>query len=312
MCRAIAVWSVFLCLGVARVFAQPCNATTYINPALHSSQCIEVCPGSVCQIHVYGPLGSTQIPVFMMLPDCNPMPGTLCEYECPFPPGPIFWQYDETAWTYNSIEGSWDNFIYGTGEGCLCVTFAAILAAELVSFDAIAGDHQVTLRWTTASESNNDAFEIKRDGELIGEVPSRGNSATGFDYEWTDGALVNSLTYTYELIARDIGGGLETIGTTSATPRPANDNVSDYKLLQNYPNPFNPTTSISFDLVEEGLVTLTIFDTQGREVAPLLRENREAGRHQIEFNGAGLPSGMYLCRLQVNGFSAIQKMVLMK
>jgi hypothetical protein len=298
--------------GTGVVFGQPpCNATTYINPALYSSQCVVVCPGSVLQIHVYGPLGPHDVPVFMMLPGCDPRPGTLCEYECPFPPGPIFWTYDETAWTYNG-DASWDNFIYGTGEGCLCVTFAGILDAELLSFEAVAGNNRVTLNWTTASETNNAAFEIMRDDVKVAEIASQGNSATGHHYSWTDETVLNDITFYYKLVARDIEGNREEIATASATPRAGAGVVTEYALRNNYPNPFNPTTTISFDLVEAGFTSLKVYNIQGQEVSTLVNGNMTSGSHSVLFDAAGLPSGMYLYRLNVNGYSAEQKMLLLK
>jgi len=49
-------------------------------------------------------------------------------------------------------------------------------------------------------------------------------------------------------------------------------------------------------------VSLSVYDVAGREVARLLtHEHLAAGAHQVEFHGAGLPSGVYLCRLQAGG-----------
>jgi hypothetical protein len=90
-------------------------------------------------------------------------------------------------------------------------------------------------------------------------------------------------------------------------------------LSQNYPNPFNPTTQISFNLPQASFVKLTIFDVAGREVATLINGMRDAGPHEITFDGSGLASGIYLCRLQAtpSGSGAtpttmVQKMVLLK
>ncbi len=85
-----------------------------------------------------------------------------------------------------------------------------------------------------------------------------------------------------------------------------------HRLYQNFPNPFNPTTQIMFDLIEAGDVKLTVYDILGREVGTLLSEHREAGRHTFEFNAAALSSGVYFYRLDVNGFSDVKKMLLMK
>jgi hypothetical protein len=78
------------------------------------------------------------------------------------------------------------------------------------------------------------------------------------------------------------------------------------------PNPFNPTTAISFDLPESGLVELGIFDVRGRPVTTLIDGNREAGSYQVTFDASHLPSGIYLYRLTAGSFNATGKMVLMK
>lgn len=87
---------------------------------------------------------------------------------------------------------------------------------------------------------------------------------------------------------------------------------SDYQLNQNYPNPFNPTTEISFELAEDGKVLLSIYNVQGQKVATLLNERKIAGNHAINFNASHLPSGVYFYQINVNGFSSIRKMSLLK
>jgi hypothetical protein len=312
MRKLLLVLAVLVYVGVGRVAAQPCNATSYINPALHSSVCVEVCPGSVLQIHVYGPLGPHERPIFGGIMTCDPTPGSLCEYECPFPPTPNYFTWDADAWTYNSIDGSWDNFLYGNAEGCLCLTFTGILSAELVGFDAIAGDNSVMLTWRTASETDNEAFEIHRDGTKIGVVSSSGNTTSGHSYSWRDDEAVNGVPYTYRLLARDVNGMIEELGVASATPQVGAGLVTGYALRGNYPNPFNPTTTISFDLAAAGHTTLKVFNIQCQEIATLVDGHRQAGSHVTSFDATGLASGMYFSRLEVNGFTATQKMLLLK
>ncbi|RPH90575.1 MAG: T9SS C-terminal target domain-containing protein, partial [Calditrichaeota bacterium] len=88
---------------------------------------------------------------------------------------------------------------------------------------------------------------------------------------------------------------------------------SDYVLEQNYPNPFNPQTEISFSITKKESVSLQVFNLRGQKVATLINQQVKApGRHTVTFDGAGLTSGIYLYRLQVNGFSEVKKMVLQK
>ncbi len=85
-----------------------------------------------------------------------------------------------------------------------------------------------------------------------------------------------------------------------------------FTLRQNYPNPFNPTTSIEFGLPQEGLVRLSVYDIFGRLVATPTEGNSEAGMHSIQFDGADLPSGIYMYQLEWNGGVKVKKMTLLK
>jgi hypothetical protein len=83
-------------------------------------------------------------------------------------------------------------------------------------------------------------------------------------------------------------------------------------LVAASPNPFNPATVASFELRVPSHVSLKVYDTAGRLVVTLVDGWREAGSHQVTFDGSNLASGMYFARLEADGFSALQKLVLMK
>ena len=88
--------------------------------------------------------------------------------------------------------------------------------------------------------------------------------------------------------------------------------VSVFNLSQCYPNPFNPSTNISYQLPEPGLVQLKIFNLLGKEVAVLVNEFKGEGKYSVNFDAKGLPSGVYIYSLKVNGLVQNQKMTLMK
>jgi hypothetical protein len=187
---------------------------------------------------------------------------------------------------------------------------------ELVTFEATAGDREVTLRWTTASERDNARFEIQRktasnDWRAIGTVDGSGNSQTTQNYEYADRSVTNGVSYTYRLLSYDINGTVHEYDKT-AEATPLAPTPREYALHQNYPNPFNPVTSISFDLAQDGIVNLRVYNLMGQEVAQLVTGHQDAGRHAVTFDGGNLPSGLYICRLAVNQFVAQRKMLLMK
>jgi hypothetical protein len=210
-------------------------------------------------------------------------------------------------------------FMANCGNYAICISSNYPLPVELVSFTGTAGDERATLKWTTGSETDNDHFYLVRstDGRnysrISGDIAAS-NSPTGSSYTYVDRNLVNGTEYSYKLIDVDINGteNMNNI-VVSVTPN-ASEPVTpdDYALHQNYPNPFNPNTTISYDVKETGLVTLTVFDILGREVMTLVNDNQEAGRYSVEFDATDLATGIYFYQMKVNDFSDLKKMVVLK
>lgn len=92
------------------------------------------------------------------------------------------------------------------------------------------------------------------------------------------------------------------------------DIPQNFFLEQNYPNPFNPNTMINYQLAMECNVQLKVYDMLGREVALLVDENQQAGRHSVhltDFN-AHQQSGVYFYKLEAGSFIQSRKMILIK
>tara|TARA_B110000196_G_scaffold298420_1_gene290269 strand:- start:956 stop:2629 length:1674 start_codon:yes stop_codon:yes gene_type:complete len=90
-----------------------------------------------------------------------------------------------------------------------------------------------------------------------------------------------------------------------------------YLLHQNYPNPFNPITSLRYDLPEDGVVNITIYDIMGRIVKTLVNDSQTAGYKSIQWNAANhrnesVSAGLYLYTIQAGEFRQTKKMVLLK
>jgi photosystem II stability/assembly factor-like uncharacterized protein len=83
-------------------------------------------------------------------------------------------------------------------------------------------------------------------------------------------------------------------------------------LSQNYPNPFNPFTTIDYSIPESGNVSLKVYNTLGEEIANLVNEYQQPGIYKVNFNAADLSSGIYFYRLNVNNYSSVKKMILLK
>jgi hypothetical protein len=90
-----------------------------------------------------------------------------------------------------------------------------------------------------------------------------------------------------------------------------------FALRQNYPNPFNPTTQIRYDLPEDALVAINIYDIMGRSIRSLVNSKQTAGYRSIQWNatnnlGEPVSAGMYIYMIQAGEFRQTKKMVLLK
>ena len=91
----------------------------------------------------------------------------------------------------------------------------------------------------------------------------------------------------------------------------------EFVLHQNYPNPFNPITSLRYDLPNDGLVNITVYDMMGRAVITLVNGSQTAGFKSIQWNSTNdrnepVSAGLYLYTIQAGEFSQTRKMVLLK
>jgi len=191
------------------------------------------------------------------------------------------------------------------------------LPVELSSFVSVINGNNVTLNWSTVTETNNAGFDIERSvvngsWTKIGTVSGNGTSTTPHSYSYTDRTVATG-KYNYRLKQTDFNGNFEyhNLGNEVIIGIP-----TKYDLSQNYPNPFNPSTKINYDLPSDGMVSMKLFDMTGKEVALLVNEVKTAGYYTVDFNASNLSSGVYIYRITVdsdrNKFSAVKKMMLVK
>jgi len=83
-------------------------------------------------------------------------------------------------------------------------------------------------------------------------------------------------------------------------------------LYPNYPNPFNPSTTIKYELPKSSMVRVSVYDMLGCEVSMLVNEGRDAGVHEVKFDGSGLASGVYLYRLRAGAYIQTRKLLLIR
>ena len=90
-----------------------------------------------------------------------------------------------------------------------------------------------------------------------------------------------------------------------------------FALHQNYPNPFNPKTEIRFDLPEEAVVDISIYNLMGQKVKTLANREVSPGYHVMQWNGKNdrgemVSTGMYFYTLNTKKFHAMRKMLFLK
>ncbi len=85
-----------------------------------------------------------------------------------------------------------------------------------------------------------------------------------------------------------------------------------FALYGNYPNPFNPTTNITFDVPTAQHVSVSIYNINGSLVETLVDEHKASGRYTINWQAGNRSSGTYFIRMVTEGYTKIQKCILLK
>jgi len=192
------------------------------------------------------------------------------------------------------------------------VTVMGIIPVELVSLSASVLVNDVILSWSTATEINNQIFEIERKNKggqfiKIGNVEGYGTTTEPQEYSYIDNSVGTGIYY-YRLKQIDFGGQYEYSDEIEVEV----NGPLTFGIEQNYPNPFNPSTLIKYSISENGFVKLSVYNLVGEEVTVLVNKEVDAGFYEIEFDATTLPSGIYFYRIQAGSFVETKKMVLMK
>jgi hypothetical protein len=213
------------------------------------------------------------------------------------------------SWSYSS----------GYGGDIYLVKFddSKATPVELTDFTASVYDREIILRWTTASEINNEGFEIERSSgessfQKIGFLAGKGTTTEQQLYEFKD--VVNTeRKVTYRLKQIDYNGDY----SYSSEVEVSINLPLEFSLNQNYPNPFNPSTEISYSIAEESRVILKVYNLIGQEVKTIVNQGLSAGSYSVSLDASGLAGGTYIYRLEAAGISgkrvsSSKKMTLLK
>ncbi len=192
---------------------------------------------------------------------------------------------------------------------------------ELRNFSAKVVGGAVMLRWETATEVNNYGFEIQRQTttpqltyrwEKLGFREGHGNSNFTHEYSFLDVSIpLATNTLKYRLKQIDSDGNYKYSDVISVIFK----EKLKFKFYQNYPNPFNATTIFTFTILNDGLVTLIIYNAIGQKVTELVSKELSVGRYSFVWNTSqfgNISSGVYFARLTAGSHVKTQKVVLLK
>lgn len=206
------------------------------------------------------------------------------------------------------------------------------LPVTLLSFEAIANINSILLKWTTASEIENQGFILKRttveennyitiasylnDPSLIGV----GNSSSQNEYSFEDISIDPDKTYIYNLFSVSINGEIKDIGQVQLGLSEKNY-PNNIVLYSNYPNPFNPVTNfrvfIPKNINDLNGFKLAIYNSIGQKVKSIYTGNISEGFHIFQWNGISdngsrVSSGKYYAVLKYGDVNQVIKISLLK
>jgi len=180
------------------------------------------------------------------------------------------------------------------------ILFSNVLQNYLVSANPLSPGVIILSAAGIASAGESDVIAVL--SVYVTEAFSEATSITITDLSWNEGEAV-------ELAAEmTINFGLSVDGLQLPDV---------YALHQNYPNPFNPFTTLRYDLPENAMVNITIYDMMGRVVKTMVNSEQEAGFKSIQWDGtnhagATVSAGLYLYTIQADNFHQTKKMILLK
>ena len=194
-------------------------------------------------------------------------------------------------------------------------------------------DNSISFSWEASSDLNNDSliYLFRYISSEINDF-SVDTNVTNFDISYLDfynDLFENNISLASITWNVSVTDGIDTIMAENA-PYTINIDINNalnsfseklipkiFSLHQNYPNPFNPKTIINYDLPNNAMVQIKIYDILGRKIISLVNNKQKPGYHSIEWNatndhGSPIPAGIYFYMIQADNFIQMKKMILLK
>jgi hypothetical protein len=150
--------------------------------------------------------------------------------------------------------------------------------------------------------------------EYVLPIMIYGNESSEFEIEFE---YYSSQSNDYFTIQETIGFEPDMIIGDALSPydlyqETLNDVPSSYSLGKAYPNPFNPTTTIDYNIGQEGHVDMVVYDVSGRIVDTLIDGYKNEGNYKVRWAANAHPSGIYFVIFSINGYTESSKLMLIK
>jgi hypothetical protein len=182
------------------------------------------------------------------------------------------------------------------------------LPVDLLSFNGTCNEREVSLNWSTASESNNNYFTIDRSSDgnnwiNIANIPGAGNSNQILNYSYADENHSAQIVY-YRLQQTDFDGNIK-----SFTPISVSCSSNDDIEVTVSPNPFKNEISVSLQNFPYNSGQITIFDVIGNKISEQNIATIQNQKYKTTFDVSGLANGMYFIQLKSSGYSKNIKII---
>lgn len=207
--------------------------------------------------------------------------------------------------------------VSGNGDGYLSAGPTSPLPVELTTFEATSTEDGVSLRWQTASETNNAGFRVQRRDGTTGEwttvgredsKATNGTTTQATSYQFADPDVpYQADTLRYRLAQVDLDGTVNYSESVSV----ARGAVGQVELLGTYPNPAQASATLRYAVPAGQEATIHLYDVLGQQVRTVAAE-ATGGRTTTQLDVSGLASGVYLLRLTAGGTTKTQRLTVVR
>jgi hypothetical protein len=170
--------------------------------------------------------------------------------------------------------------------------------------DGYVGAFEITL-------THNEGFDLEMASNNIIE------NAYGYNVDHNTTKIVSVTPLNGKIFSTKDSFSVKEIIVANSDSYIASKLIDSYVLVSNYPNPFNPSTTISYELIGDSNVDISIYNVMGQKVATLVNDFKATGSHTVVWdatnsNGIEMPSGVYFMKLNTDSQSISNKLTLLR